>query len=216
MSDKTYDPRRHRPCSSSTRTQRLHERGRQALRPDQGCRRFGRHVRQPAKADPGGLDPPGSRSSVLPHRSYQEGDYENWRQRTGPQVMVMENKVFEARHLGAGNSTRNSAPRRVTSLFTSTGRRAASPTRTSTFNSSSTASVRSSWSAWSPTPASSPPDASGWNSAITSRWSRMPPPPFSREAIASRSRGQLADLRAFHPDDGPVARRDRLTLSIRR
>jgi nicotinamidase-related amidase len=28
---------------------------------------------------------------VLPHRSYQEGDYENWRQRTGPQEMVMEN-----------------------------------------------------------------------------------------------------------------------------
>jgi nicotinamidase-related amidase len=32
---------------------------------------------------------------VLPHRSYREGDYENWRQRTGPQVMVMENKVFQ-------------------------------------------------------------------------------------------------------------------------
>jgi nicotinamidase-related amidase len=32
---------------------------------------------------------------VLPHRSFREGDYENWRQRTGPQQMVMEKKVFE-------------------------------------------------------------------------------------------------------------------------
>jgi nicotinamidase-related amidase len=32
---------------------------------------------------------------VLPHRSYREGDYENWRQWTGPQVKVRENKVFE-------------------------------------------------------------------------------------------------------------------------
>jgi hypothetical protein len=60
------------------------------------------------------------------------------------------------------------------------GRRAASRTRTSTFNSSSTASVRSSWSAWSPTPASSPPDASGWNSAITSRWQCNLSPPEPR------------------------------------
>jgi nicotinamidase-related amidase len=32
---------------------------------------------------------------VLPHRRYQKGDYENWRQRTAPQVMAMKNKVFE-------------------------------------------------------------------------------------------------------------------------
>ena len=33
---------------------------------------------------------------VLPHRSYQDGDYEGWRQRTAPQVMVMKNKVFQS------------------------------------------------------------------------------------------------------------------------
>jgi nicotinamidase-related amidase len=32
---------------------------------------------------------------VLPHRSYREGDYENWRQWTVPQKMVWEKRVFE-------------------------------------------------------------------------------------------------------------------------
>jgi nicotinamidase-related amidase len=32
---------------------------------------------------------------VLPHRQYQEGDYENWRQRTATQVSARETKAFE-------------------------------------------------------------------------------------------------------------------------
>src|SRR5258706_16114007 len=38
---------------------------------------------------------------VLPHRSYQGVNYENWRQRTGPQGSVMENKAL-ARGTGGG------------------------------------------------------------------------------------------------------------------
>jgi nicotinamidase-related amidase len=38
---------------------------------------------------------------VLPHRSYQEGDYENWRQRTVPGDGYGE-QGFRARHLGRG------------------------------------------------------------------------------------------------------------------
>ena len=32
---------------------------------------------------------------VLPHRQYQEGDYENWRQRTAAQISARESKAFE-------------------------------------------------------------------------------------------------------------------------
>ena len=134
---------------------------------------------------------------VLPHRSYREGDYENWRQRTGPQVMVMEKKVFE-RGTWGGEFHPEFGPKKGDVVVHEHWRRAALPTRTSTFNSSSTASGRSSWSAWSPIPASSPPDASGWNSAITSRWSRTPRPPSAgpRCKPLSKSTGRPSRIRS--------------------
>ena len=168
-------------------------------------------VRQPAKADPGG--------SIRRAQDLRAAPPQLPRGRL--RKLAAEDRApgdgygeqgFRSRGTWGGIPPGIRPPEGVTSLFTSTGHRAASPTRTSTFNSSSTASVRSSWSPWSPTRASSLLDVSGWNSAITSHWSRMPPPPSAGRRCKPLSRSTGRPSHAFHLDDGPVARRDRLTL----
>lgn len=86
----------------------------------------------------------GIRVFIVPHHRSHPGDFDGWRHMNPVQVAASRGRLFEVGSWG-GEWHPEFGPQPATWSSTSTGRRAASPTPTSTRNSSSGAFSGSSW-----------------------------------------------------------------------
>jgi nicotinamidase-related amidase len=100
----------------------------------------------------------------VPHRRWEPGDYEGWDHVNPSQRQVQQLQPF-AKDTWGGEWHPDFTPQHGDIIIKEHWPRAASPTRTWTSNSSSTASPTLSRLGCSPTPASSRPGASPWSSA---------------------------------------------------
>ncbi len=198
--------------------QRLHERGRQALRSHPADRRGLGNVRQPAQADPRGPKPPACRSSSFPITAPA-----TMTTMAGSTSTCSSRRASRCAPLEAGSRGRG-VQRGIRPEAGRCGRQGAlGAERLRQHRSRSPAQA-----ARHPEDHFGRPDrqqlhrvdppATAWSSATTSRWCRMPPAAFSPEGmVAAATNAPIVCAR--HPEDrrpaGPVSERVPMTyLSI--